>query len=179
MNHPGDNINTLWMLLWCQERIIEVHAEADKRENCSKIWQAWKVEAKRNRLLAELNKPQQFWTISLWIVINLYSLTRWPVDCLNWHPRFVSVDFIRMQNDRSKPLYLLFDWIDIDDDTVRNFRLVCIAKCAVKSSLLPSGFIVPCVVPSSDEEGDAMPCECPVSESPNCSATSAWSPWWT
>lgn len=48
---------------------------------------------------------------------SLLSLTRCPVDCLNWHPRFVSVDFIRMQNDRSKPLYLLLDWIDIDDDT--------------------------------------------------------------
>lgn len=45
------------------------------------------------------------------------SLTRCPVDCLNWHPRFVSVDFMRIQNERSKPLYLLFDWTDIDEDT--------------------------------------------------------------
>lgn len=48
-----------------------------------------------------------------------FALTRCPVDCLNWHPRFVNVDFIRMQNERSKPLYLLFDCTDIDDDTGR------------------------------------------------------------
>ena len=45
------------------------------------------------------------------------KLTRWPEVCLNWQPRLVSVDFIRIQNARSKPLYLLLDWIDIDDDT--------------------------------------------------------------
>lgn len=58
------------------------------------------------------------------------SLTRCPVDCLNWHPRFVSVDFIRMQNDRSKPLYLLFDWTDIDDDTE---SLICVQRFIIKS----------------------------------------------
>lgn len=44
------------------------------------------------------------------------TLTLYPED-LKWQPRLVSVDFIRMQNALSKPLYAFVLDNDITDET--------------------------------------------------------------
>lgn len=59
-----------------------------------------------------------------WLVVRVvgirdlisFSLTRYPDD-LKWHPRLVNVDFMRTQNARSYPLYMLCAFNVIDDDT--------------------------------------------------------------
>lgn len=52
-------------------------------------------------------------------------LTLYPED-LKWQPRFVSVDFILMQNALSKPLYAFVLDSDITDETVKKNIYICI-----------------------------------------------------